>query len=115
MVDCARLTQAVTNLVLNAVRYTPRGGTIELCGRAENGYAVLTVTDDGVGIERERLADVFEPFTQLKADGADHGGLGIGLALVKQIVELHGGSVAARSDGPGSGCEFEIRIPLIRA
>jgi signal transduction histidine kinase len=114
--DSVRLEQVLCNLVTNAVKYTPSGGKIAVSIECEAGQAVIRVCDNGVGIAPELLPHVFELFTQ-----GDHslarteGGLGMGLALVKKIVELHGGTVAASSEGNGKGATFEIRLPSIPA
>jgi CheY-like chemotaxis protein len=111
--DPTRLAQVVGNLLTNAAKYTRPGGLIELRARREAGEAVLSVRDDGVGIEASRLGGVFEMFSQ--GEGAlerTQGGLGIGLALVRSLVQMHGGSVVAASDGPGRGSEFTVRLPL---
>ena len=111
--DQIRLAQALANLLTNAAKYTPRGGCIRVSSRAEQAAAVVEVADDGVGIAPEALPRIFELFVQAKHTGVEtQGGLGIGLTLVKNLVELHGGSVEARSDGPGMGSTFEIRLPL---
>jgi len=112
--DAVRIEQVVTNLMHNALKYTPPGGTIDLAVRAENGVAVLSVQDSGVGIPAELLPRVFDLFVQ-----GDHsldrtaGGLGIGLTLVRRIVELHGGAVEATSDGLGRGSRFTVRLPVM--
>ncbi|TMG76223.1 MAG: HAMP domain-containing histidine kinase, partial [Betaproteobacteria bacterium] len=102
--DFARLSQVVANLLNNASKYTPEGGRIRLAATAEHGYATITVEDNGTGIEAELLPKVFELFVQGER-GLDRaqGGLGIGLTLVKRLVELHQGRVAAESAGPGKG------------
>ncbi|MCY1060263.1 response regulator [Nannocystis sp. SCPEA4] len=117
--DRTRLTQVVGNLLNNAAKYTPEGGqirlTVELAGAGAEAQVLIRVSDSGTGISNEMLPKVFELFTQV--DRTVHqaqGGLGIGLALVRRLVELHGGSVAAHSDGPGSGSEFVVRLPLLR-
>jgi PAS domain S-box-containing protein len=107
--DFDRLAQVFTNLLNNAARYTPRGGCIGLSVRPGRDEVVVSVTDTGVGLRAEDLARVFDMFTQLGEAG--HGGLGIGLAIVKGLVELHGGTVEARSSGPGQGSEFLVRLP----
>jgi CheY-like chemotaxis protein len=114
--DPVRLAQVLSNLLNNAARYTDDGGHIDLDAHAENGEAVLTVSDDGSGLSPEALQGVFDMFTQADASDtrAQHG-LGIGLALVRNLVEMHGGVVNARSDGPGCGSSFEVRLPLIPA
>ncbi len=111
--DATRIAQVVSNLLNNAVKYTPDGGRIELAARREGDQAVVTVTDTGIGIAAEALPQVFEMFTQVgrKLDRAP-GGLGIGLALVRRLVELHGGSVVAESPGVGRGSTFTVRLPL---
>ena len=112
--DPTRLAQVVSNLLTNAAKYTPKGGHISLTAAKEGGAAIVRVRDDGAGIPQEMLSSVFDLFTQVGATGDDRaGGLGIGLALVRQLVELHGGTVAAFSDGPGRGSEFVVRIPLL--
>ena len=112
--DVTRAAQIVVNLLTNAAKYTPEGGTITLrCGSdAENAF--LGVTDTGLGIPSELLGEVFQMFTQVSRtlDRAQ-GGLGIGLALVKKLVELHGGSIEAASEGIGRGSTFTVRLPLL--
>jgi signal transduction histidine kinase/ActR/RegA family two-component response regulator/PAS domain-containing protein len=115
--DRTRLVQAFDNLISNAAKFTDRGGsvtvTLELQGDAT---AVVSVRDTGMGIEPEVLTWLFEPFTQAdRSVERSRGGLGLGLALVKGIVELHGGNVTASSDGPDRGSEFIIRLPLEQA
>jgi PAS domain S-box-containing protein len=115
-VDGARMEQVVANLVNNAAKYTPPGGEIRLSLELEAEEGVLRVKDTGVGIAPELLPRVFEPFVQ--ADHSlerTHGGLGLGLTLVHRLVELHGGTVSAHSDGPGAGCEFTVRLPAAAA
>lgn len=111
--DPARLIQVFSNLLTNAAKYTEPGGRILLrADRQENGV-VIRVRDNGIGIPPELLPSVFEMFMQAE-DGADRrqGGLGIGLALVRRLVRVHGGSVEAHSDGRGKGSEFVVRLPL---
>jgi signal transduction histidine kinase/ActR/RegA family two-component response regulator len=111
--DADRLTQVCTNLLLNAIRYTPPGGRITVSAQAEGADSmVLTVRDTGAGLRPEDQTRVFEMFTQV-GDRPD-GGLGIGLALVKGLVELHGGTVEARSPGLGHGSEFRVHLPRRR-
>ncbi|EEF22570.1 two-component sensor histidine kinase bacteria, putative [Ricinus communis] len=111
--DATRLTQVLVNLLTNAVKYTPRGGAIALSGALEGGQAVIRVRDNGIGIAPDSVQSVFEMFSQLTpALERSNGGLGIGLALVRGIVELHGGSISAASEGPGRGSEFTVRLPL---
>jgi CheY-like chemotaxis protein len=106
----------VANLLNNASKYTPEGGRIRLAAAADHGYATITVEDNGTGIEAELLPKVFELFVQGER-GLDRaqGGLGIGLTLVKRLVELHQGRVAAESAGPGKGATFRITLPSISA
>jgi PAS domain S-box-containing protein len=114
--DATRLSQVVGNLLQNAAKFTPRGGRAAVCVRAADGRATIRVRDDGAGIAPELLDRVFEPFTQGERTLArTKGGLGLGLALVKGLVELHGGAVAARSDGPGAGAELVVSLPLAAA
>jgi signal transduction histidine kinase len=108
--DPARLAQVVGNLLANAACYTPGGGDIRLTAEREGGQAVVRVRDTGVGIAADRLPRVFELFTP---GGRPEGGRGTGLAVVKALAEMHGGSVEARSDGPGQGSEFVVRLPAL--
>ncbi|NUO72173.1 MAG: PAS domain-containing protein [Frateuria sp.] len=113
--DLTRLAQVVSNLVNNAAKYTPPGGHILLKGEVEAGKVLLQVSDNGAGISADMLTQVFDLFAQ--AEDTRHsaqGGLGIGLWLVKKLVELHDGTVEARSDGPGLGSTFSVRLPLPR-
>jgi signal transduction histidine kinase/CheY-like chemotaxis protein len=114
--DRLRLQQIAWNVLNNAVKFTPAGGSIEISlGSDHDSNAVLTVTDTGQGIDASFLPYVFEMFRQ--ADGSNrrrHGGLGIGLALVRQLVQLHGGLIGAESGGPNKGSRFTIRLPLLR-
>jgi PAS domain S-box-containing protein len=112
--DVARLAQVVANLLTNAARYTEPGGTIALSARREADMIVLSVVDDGIGIDPELLPRVFEPFVQGQRSMARaEGGLGIGLTLVHNLVHLHGGTVEARSAGRGSGSELVVRLPAL--
>src|SRR5262249_20675881 len=100
--DPTRLTQVLSNLLTNAAKYTPEGGHIWLSAEQQDGEVVVRVRDDGLGIPPEVLPRVFDLFVQAEdSAGHSHGGLGIGLALVKSLVEMHGGKVGVRSDGPG--------------
>ncbi len=113
--DCGRIRQAVMNLLSNALRYTPAGGQVWLKGTVEVSHAVIRVSDTGIGLAPETLPHIFELFTRApSAESLAPSGMGIGLALVKQIAELHGGAVEVRSDGPGKGCEFSLRLPVHR-
>jgi signal transduction histidine kinase len=112
--DGMRLTQVVDNLLTNSAKFTPEGGRINLILAAEGGDAVLRVRDNGVGIPADMLTRVFDLFTQVHGAGdRAAGGLGIGLALVRRLVEMHRGTVVAESGGPGFGSEFIVRIPLL--
>ncbi|MBW8905860.1 MAG: response regulator [Betaproteobacteria bacterium] len=116
MGDFTRLSQVVANLLNNASKYTPDAGRIHLAAAGEHGFATITVEDNGTGIEAELLPRVFELFVQGDR-GLDRaqGGLGIGLTLVKRLVELHQGKVHAESPGPGKGASFRITLPSISA
>jgi len=108
--DADRLAQVVTNLVNNAAKYTPAGGRITVLVERARNEAVITVADTGVGLSPADLRRVFDMFTQVGGPGS--GGLGLGLAIVRRIVELHGGHVEARSAGEGRGSEFTVRLPV---
>ena len=111
--DPVHLTQVLANLLNNAAKYTEPGGQIWLSARREESRAVVSVRDTGVGIPSTMLPKVFDLFTQLdRTYSRGQGGLGIGLTLVKRLVELHGGEVGAYSQGPGQGSEFVVRLPL---
>lgn len=110
--DMARLHQVVSNLLANAIKYSHPGGHIEVELSADRNESLLRIVDDGIGIPADLLSEIFEPFIQGNACLArDDTGLGLGLSLVRSLVELHGGSVKAMSDGPGSGSEFSVRLP----
>jgi PAS domain S-box-containing protein len=113
--DAVRMSQVIGNLLSNAAKYTPPGGHIALDVAPQEDAVVIAVADDGIGIAAEALGAVFEMFTQV-AQHIDraNGGLGIGLSLVKRLVELHGGTVFAASAGPGQGSTFTIRLPLAK-
>jgi PAS domain S-box-containing protein len=114
--DSARLTQMFANILHNAAKYTPDGGSIRMTLTHEGGEAVVRVRDNGQGIAPDLLPRIFETFTQADQSLArSAGGLGIGLALVRRLTDLHGGTVRASSDGPGMGSEFELRLPLVEA
>jgi signal transduction histidine kinase len=111
--DPTRLAQAFMNLLNNAAKYSDPGGSIELTASKEAGEVVVSVKDTGIGIDAERLESVFEMFSQVEtALSRSRGGLGIGLSLTQRLVELHGGTVQARSAGLGRGSEFVVRLPL---
>jgi signal transduction histidine kinase/integral membrane sensor domain MASE1/CheY-like chemotaxis protein len=114
--DTARLAQVFTNLLNNAAKYTERGGHIWLTAQREAGEIVVSVRDTGIGIAAEHVPHLFEMFSQVApALERSQGGLGIGLALVRGLVELHGGCAEARSAGPGLGSEFIVRLPVVPA
>lgn len=111
--DAARLGQVFVNLLTNAAKYTPVGGRIALQATLEGHEVVVKVVDNGVGIPHDMLPAIFELFTQVDSSRPlARGGLGIGLALVKDLVALHGGTVQVRSEGSGKGSEFAVRLPL---
>jgi CheY-like chemotaxis protein len=111
--DANRLQQVVWNLLTNALKFTPRGGTVRASVWAHEGHVDITVTDNGLGIRHEFLPYVFERFRQADASTTRrHGGLGLGLSIVKHLVEQHGGTVAAASEGEGMGSSFSVRLPL---
>jgi CheY-like chemotaxis protein len=113
--DPIRLEQVVGNLLNNAVKYTPRGEPIRLSVERTSSDAVLTVRDHGIGIAADMLPHVFNLFTQVeRSRHRAQGGLGLGLALVRALVERHGGTVTAQSGGLGEGSEFTVRLPLAR-
>ena len=113
--DSARLQQIIANLLTNAAKYTNPGGSIRLEAKREDHRAIIKLKDNGVGIPHEEQGKIFEPFTQLNTSlDRSVGGLGIGLALVRRLAELHGGSVSVISDGPGKGSEFTVCLPLLK-
>jgi PAS domain S-box-containing protein len=112
--DAARLQQVAWNLLANAVKFTPRGGRVQVRLEAVNSHVELTVSDTGIGIEPEFLPYVFERFRQADSTTTrKYGGLGLGLAIVRHIVEMHGGTVEARSDGAQRGASFVVRLPAM--
>ena len=112
--DPVRLAQALSNLLNNAAKYTEAGGRIALSAEQEGDRVVISVRDSGIGIPAETLPHVFRMFVQARQSMArSQGGLGIGLSVVRRLVEMHGGSVEARSDGPGKGSEFIVRLPVL--
>ena len=111
--DPDRLQQVVWNLLSNAVRFTPADGRVMVSIARTDGFDTLRVRDTGAGIEPQFVPYVFEPFRQ--ADAAStraHGGLGIGLTIVRRLTEMHGGTVAVASDGPGLGATFTVTLPV---
>jgi signal transduction histidine kinase/CheY-like chemotaxis protein len=114
--DRLRLAQVLSNLLANASKFTPDGGLVELAARVEGGEVVVEVRDQGAGIAADALERIFEMFTQVRApDAGRTGGLGIGLALSRGLVELHGGRLMARSGGVGQGSTFTVRLPVGQA
>src|SRR5262249_37428841 len=112
--DATRLAQVFANLLNNAAKYTNDGGRIGVTVERQGAQAVVRVRDTGIGIPTELLPHVFDLFTQGDRSLArSEGGLGIGLTLVKSLVELHGGRVEAFSEGPGQGSEFVVRLPIL--
>jgi CheY-like chemotaxis protein/anti-sigma regulatory factor (Ser/Thr protein kinase) len=111
--DPMRLSQVIANLLTNAARYTPHGGSIAVTAICRDDVVALRVEDNGVGIPADQLPNLFNMFFQgPRRNDRSEGGLGLGLALVKSLVDLHGGSVTARSEGPGRGSTFEVTLPL---
>lgn len=112
--DRLRLQQIAWNVLNNAVKFTPEGGRIDISLSSKNDHAVVVVTDTGQGIDPVFLPHVFEMFRQADSSNSRrHGGLGIGLALVRQLVQLHGGTISAESEGPNKGSRFTVRLPLL--
>jgi len=114
--DPDRLQQVLCNLVSNGIKFTPRGGRVTVSAAGRDSDVVLTVADTGVGIKREFLPHVFERFRQAESStNRAYGGLGLGLAIVRHLVELHGGGVAVQSEGEGRGATFSVRLPVAAA
>lgn len=111
--DATRIEQVLWNLLHNASKYTEPGGRISLSVARSGGTGIVRVRDSGIGIDPGQLTRIFDPFTQAEVRRVrSRGGLGLGLSLVKNLIELHGGTVEARSGGPGTGSEFELRLPV---
>jgi CheY-like chemotaxis protein len=111
--DVTRMVQVLSNLLNNAAKYTPAGGRVSLSAWREDGHAAVAVADTGIGIPPDAIGSVFEMFTQVRGSlDRAQGGLGIGLSLVRRLVELHGGRVSAFSAGRGHGSTFTVRLPL---
>ena len=111
--DSARLHQVLWNLLTNAVKFTDRGGRVEIEAAQRQSFVEIVVADDGEGIEPAFLPHIFEPFRQQDAGAARrHQGLGLGLSIASQLVERHGGSLTAASEGPGRGSRFTVRLPV---
>ena len=111
-VDPVRLTQVIANLLNNAAKYSPAGAPVEIEAEAADGRTILRVVDHGIGIPSDMLEKVFDMFVQAARGPESRGGLGIGLTLARRLVELHGGSVTAASEGPGKGSRFVVTLPL---
>jgi signal transduction histidine kinase/ActR/RegA family two-component response regulator len=111
--DRTRMEQIITNLVSNAIAYTPAGGEIRVSVKREGANAVLAIEDEGIGLEPHELERVFELFFQAKHELHRQGGLGIGLTLVRRLVELHSGTVSVESEGAGKGTRFIVRLPAV--
>ena len=111
-IDCTRISQVVSNLINNAAKYSPTGSTINVALSEGQGRVIISVADDGQGIEPELLPKMFEAFhdNRMRAPGTE--GLGIGLWLSRQLVDMHGGLITVHSDGPGRGAEFRVKLPL---
>ncbi|HEY8550242.1 MAG TPA: HAMP domain-containing sensor histidine kinase [Vicinamibacterales bacterium] len=111
--DAVRFQQVVWNLVTNAIKFTPAGGRVTVTLDEEDGQAVLTVSDSGIGIDPAFLPHAFDPFSQAESSAATGpSGLGLGLTIVRQLVELHGGTVSASSGGLGLGTTFRVALPM---
>ncbi len=116
LADTTRLCQVFANLLNNAAKYTDRGGHIRLTVQRQGDEVSVSVKDDGIGIPPGMLSKVFDMFTHIDRNlERSHGGLGIGLSIVKRLVEMHGGRIAVASDGDGQGSEFTVRLPLAAA
>lgn len=111
--DPLRLEQVVVNLLNNAAKYTEMGGTITLSARRADNSAEIRVRDSGIGLPSDMLEAIFEPFKQIRSPNGDGTGLGVGLSLSKRFVELHGGTIEAKSEGLGRGSEFIVRLPVV--
>lgn len=114
--DYTRIAQIVTNLLNNAAKYTPDGGQIHIATKARDGLVEIAVSDNGIGIPADMQSRIFEIFTQVQSAGpGPHAGLGIGLALVKQLVSLHGGTITLQSSGEDTGSRFTVTLPALAA
>jgi CheY-like chemotaxis protein len=113
-VDRHRVTQVLSNLLNNAAKYTPKGGRIEVEASVSGNDVAISVTDNGIGIDTEMLPLIFNMYAQAKqGTGMAQGGLGVGLNLVRRLVDLHGGRIVAHSDGVGKGSRFTVFLPLV--
>jgi len=116
LVDPTRIVQVTSNLLNNASKYTPHGGSIRMAAVRDGDDVLISIVDDGIGIAESQLENVFTMFSQVgQSIERSQGGLGIGLSLARQLIGLHGGTVAARSAGLNKGSEFVIRLPLDRS
>jgi PAS domain S-box-containing protein len=118
LADPTRIEQSVANLIINAVKFTPTGGhvVVSVHTDADGAAAAVSVKDDGIGLEAEMIEHLFEPFSQAdRSLDRSRGGLGLGLSLVKSLIEMHGGTVDVHSDGPGKGAVFTLNLPLVPA
>lgn len=114
--DAARLAQVFTNLLHNAAKFTDAGGSVSVTVERAEDAAVIRVRDSGIGISADAMPFIFELFTRAEPESrVPAGGLGIGLAVARQLVELHAGSITVSSDGPGRGSEFVVRLPLMQS
>ncbi|MGI4848383.1 MAG: hybrid sensor histidine kinase/response regulator, partial [Janthinobacterium lividum] len=112
--DAVRLVQSLSNVIANAIKYTPSPGRIIFDTTVENDDVVFRIRDTGVGMETALVAGIFDMFAQIPpSSGRSSGGLGIGLSLARQFTEMHGGSIVAHSEGPGRGSEFVLRLPVV--
>lgn len=112
--DPIRLEQVIVNLLSNAAKYTEQGGQIKISAQQHDDEAVMTISDTGIGIPTEMLSRIFDPFAQMDSSlDRSRGGLGLGLTLVRSLIQMHGGSVRASSPGPGQGSEFTVRLPAL--
>jgi len=111
--DATRVQQIVSNVLANAIKFTPEGGQVFLHLTRDAGHVVIRVRDTGIGIAQEFLPHVFEPFRQADSSTTrSHSGVGLGLAIVRRLVEMHDGTIDAQSDGPNQGALFTVRLPL---
>ena len=110
--DSSRLQQVFTNLLSNAIKFTPPGGRVQVGVTCRQNFIEIGVTDTGCGISAEFLPDVFDRFSQQVAETTENGGLGLGLAIARFLVEEHGGTILASSDGIGKGATFTVSLPL---
>jgi signal transduction histidine kinase len=111
--DATRLEQVITNLLNNAAKYTPHGGRIDLSLHCEADWCTIKVRDSGVGIPPEMTDKIFERFVQVNPKNNRTGGIGLGLSLARALVEMHDGTIEAKSDGEGKGSEFVVRLPTV--